>query len=284
MVVPCFDEEAAIADTVSSLHAALTGWGGDWEVVVVDDGSRDASVRRITELARSLPAVRMLRHEHNRGYGAALKTALRNTEADLVAIVDADGTYPVDRIGELLDLMGDAEMVVAARSPADPHYPQLRRLPKAFLGWWVSWLAGQGVPDINSGFRVFRRDVAMGFFGLLPDGFSFTTTLTLGMLRSGYRVSWLPVATAPRRGRSKIRPIRDTLRFLHLILRTGTYFAPLRMFGPVVLLLGGAFVASAAYDVFALDNLTDKTLILFMFTFNTFLFALLADMLDKRSR
>jgi hypothetical protein len=104
------------------------------------------------------------------------------------------------------------------------------------------------------------------------------------MLRSGYRVSWLPVVTAPRSGRSKIRPIRDTLRFLHLILRTGTYFAPLRMLGPVVLLLSGAFVASAAYDVFALQNLTDKTLILFMFVVNTFLFALLADMIDKRSR
>jgi glycosyltransferase involved in cell wall biosynthesis len=285
VVVPCFDEEEGIAATVFALDAALAvSWDGEWEVLVVDDGSRDGSALRIADLAATLPNVRVLRHAHNRGYGAALKTALRHTEAELVAIIDADGTYPAGRIGELLDLMGDAEMVVGARAPGDRHYPRLRRLPKAFLRWWVGWLAGERVRDINSGFRVFRRDVAMRFFGLLPEGFSFTTTLTLAMLRSGYRVSWLTVTNAPRRGRSKIRPLRDTLRFLHLILRTGTYFAPLRMLGPVVLLLAGGFVLSAAYDVLALDNLTDKTIILFTFAANTFLFALLADMIDKRSR
>lgn len=284
MVVPCFDEEEGIAATVGSVAAALDAWDGEWEVLVVDDGSRDGTARRLADLAASLPRVRVLRHADNRGYGAALKTALRHTEAELVVIIDADGTYPASRIGDLLQLMGDFEMVVGARAPDERHYPRLRRLPKAFLRWWVCWLAGQRVPDINSGFRVFRRDVAMRFLGVLPDGFSFTTTLTLAMLRSGYRVSWLAITSAPRRGRSKIRPLRDTLNFLHLILRTGTYFAPLRTLGPVVMLLGGAFVTSAAYDVLVLDNLTDKTIILFMFAGNTFLFALLADMIDKRSR
>jgi glycosyltransferase involved in cell wall biosynthesis len=231
--VPCFDEEEGIVATVRSLDAALrSGWPGEWEVVVVDDGSRDASARLIADLAATLSSVRVLRHQRNRGYGAALKTGLRHGEADLVAIVDADGTYPVERVGELLDLVVEADMVVAARAPDDVHYPRARRLPKAFLRAWVSWLAAERIPDINSGFRVFRRAVALRFLGVLPDGFSFTTTLTLAMLRSGYRVSWLDIASAPRRGRSKIRPLRDTLRFLHLVLRTGTYFAPLRMLGP----------------------------------------------------
>ena len=182
------------------------------------------------------------------------------------------------------ELMGDAEMAVGVRDPAEPHYPALRRLPKAILGRWVSWLVGRRVPDINSGLRVFRRAVAARYLGLLPDGFSFTTTLTLAMLRSGYRVRWVPIATAPRRGRSKIRPVRDTLAFVQLILRTGIYFAPLRMLAPVITALGAAFLVSAGYDVLVLDDVTDKTLILFMFMANTFLFALLADMIDKRSR
>jgi glycosyltransferase involved in cell wall biosynthesis len=286
VAVPCFNEEEGIAATVGAVVEALAARGdaGGFEVVIVDDGSTDGSAGRITHLTERLPGVRAVRHDENQGYGAALKTALRASRGELVAITDADGSYPAARIGELLDLAGDAEMVVGARAAGDRHSSKLRRLPKAFLRRWVSWLAGRRVPDINSGFRVFRRDVAMRFLGLLPDGFSFTTTLTLAVLRSGYRVRWLPIETAPRRGRSKIRPVRDTLAFLHLILRTGTYFAPLRMLAPVVALLAAAFAVSAGYDVLVLRNLTDKTLILFLFTFNTFLFALLADMIDKRSR
>lgn len=286
VVVPCLDEEEGLGATVRALVESLEAGGGagGWEVVVVDDGSTDGTALRLAELTASLPGVRVLRHEENRGYGAAIKTALRQSRAELVAITDADGSYPADRVGDLLELMGDAEMVVGARDPADPHYPVLRRLPKAILGGWVSWLVGRRVPDINSGLRVFRRAVAARYLGLLPDGFSFTTTLTLAMLRAGYRVRWVPIETAPRRGRSKIRPVRDTLGFVQLILRTGTYFAPLRMLAPVITALGVAFAVSAGHDLLVARDVTDTTLILFMFTSNTFLFALLADMIDKRSR
>jgi hypothetical protein len=175
-------------------------------------------------------------------------------------------------------------MAVGARAADDPHYPRLRRVPKAVLTWWVSWLVGRRVPDINSGFRAFRREAVMRFLPLLPDGFSFTTTVTIAALRSGLRLRWVPIATAPRHGRSKIRPFRDTLAFAQLILRTGLYFAPLRMLAPVVTLLAAATLASVAYDAFVLRNFTDKTLIFFVFTTSTLLFALLADMLDKRTR
>ncbi len=286
VIVPCFNEEAGLAATVRALAVALeAGAGADgWELLVVDDGSTDGSAAVIAGLAGEIPAVRGIRHHENRGYGAALKTALRQSRGELVAITDADGSYPVERLGDLLALCADAEMVVGARSGDESHYPRARRLPKALLGAWVSWLAGRHVPDFNSGFRVFRRDLALAYLGLLPDGFSFTTTLTLAMLRSGHRVLWTPIDTAPRHGRSKIRPLRDTLAFVHLILRTGTYFAPLRMLAPVVALLAAAFVASLGMDLLVRDDLTEATLILFMFAANTFLFALLADMIDKRSR
>ena len=285
VAIPSFNEEAGLEVTVRRVVDGLERSGvSGWEVVVVDDGSTDGTARAADELAARLPGVRLVRHSVNLGYGAALKTALRRSRAELVAITDADGSYPDDKIAELAAAIGEADMVVGARSGRERHYPWLRRIPKAFLGRWVSWLAGRRVPDLNSGFRLFRREPALRFLALLPDGFSFTTTLTLAMLRSGHDVRWLPIETAPRRGRSKIRPVRDTLAFVQLILRTGIYFAPLRMLMPVILVLGAAFAASLAYDVLVLRDLTDKTLILFMFATLTFLFALLADMIDRRSR
>ena len=155
-------------------------------------------------------------------------------------------------------------------------------IPKVFLTIWVSWIARQKVPDINSGMRVFRKQVVERFVRILPDTFSFTTTLTLAMLTNYRPVKFVPINYSERVGRSKIKPIRDTLRFIVLIVRTGMYFAPMRALAPIVLALGLATLGSLIYD-FWLGNLTDKTVILAMFTLNTGIFALLADMIDKRS-
>ena len=292
VVVPCFNEEQGISATVEKilggLEAALPMAGAPgalwFEVLIVDDGSTDGSAAAIEALGRSSSSVRSLRHDRNEGYGAALKTALRSTRSELVAMTDADGSYPSERLGELVRALQDADMVVGSRAADDPHYPTLRRVPKAFLTWWVSWLVGRRVPDINSGFRAFRRAEALRFLPLLPDGFSFTTTVTIAMLRSGLRVRWMPIATAPRRGRSKIRPLRDTTAFVQLILRSGIYFAPLRMLAPLVAVAAVATLASLGYDALVLRNLTDKSLILLVLTTSTALFALLADMIDKRTR
>jgi hypothetical protein len=139
------------------------------------------------------------------------------------------------------------------------------------------------IPDLNSGLRVFRKEVALRFFKLFPDGFSFTTTITLAMLTNRYSVHYEPVDYHPRIGNSKIQPVRDTLRFTQLILRTGMYFAPLRAFLPVTGLFLAAFSASAYIDVFVRGDLTDSTLILMVATTHLGMFALLADMIDKRS-
>ena len=131
--------------------------------------------------------------------------------------------------------------------------------------------------------RVFRKDLAEEFFGILPDSFSFTITITLAMLTNYRDVEFVPISYAPRIGMSKIRPFQDTARFVMLILRTGTYFAPIRAFAPFFVLLFLFSLVSFLYDVFILENLTDKTILLFLFTMNTGMFALLADMIDKRS-
>jgi hypothetical protein len=174
-------------------------------------------------------------------------------------------------------------MVVGARIGGDVVYPLIRKIPKAFLRRYVSWLARQTVPDMNSGLRVIRRSVVERFLRVLPDTFSFTTTLTLAMHTNAFDVRYVPIGYAARVGKSKIKPIRDTLNFIQLIVRTGTYFAPMRVFFPMSVVLFLAFTISLIYDVFLLENLADKTVLLFLFAVNTGMFALLADMIDKRS-
>jgi glycosyltransferase involved in cell wall biosynthesis len=264
--------------------AEVTGDRGA-EIIVVDDGSTDGSSGLLEELeqAREIDGLRVVRHFANAGYGASIKTGVRRARAELIVIIDADGSYPCDRIPDLVDAAADADMVVGARTEGSAGQPFLRRFAKGILSAHCSWLVGEKIPDMNSGLRVFRKSVMAQFFKILPDGFSLTTTLTVAMMRNRYAVLFQPIPFTDRVGRSKIRPLRDTLGFIQLIVRTGMYFAPLRVLLPLVGVLSLAFAISLGYDIVVLDNLTDKTIILLLFAMNTALFGLLADMIDKRS-
>lgn len=282
VVIPCFNEEQAISDTIAQVRQALEAIGPA-EIIVVDDGSTDGSRAVLEALAADSEALHIVHYAKNRGYGAALKMGIRRARGEWIAITDADGTYPNARLPDLFQSAGEHDMVVGARTGENVTYSRLRMVPKVFLRWYSSWLVGQDIPDINSGMRVFRRAVVERFLNILPNTFSFTTTITLAMLMNHYSVRYVPIDYAARIGRSKIHPIKDTLRFLQLILRTGVYFAPLRIFTPVVIILGIGFLISLGYDVFVLEDLTEKTLLLLLFSMNTGMFALLADMLDKRT-
>jgi len=282
IIIPCYNEESSVEDTIRHIVDSV-GSESQYEIVAVNDGSTDLTAQRLTALAESNPALQVIHHNKNRGYGAALKTGIQYSIADLIVITDADGTYPNEKIPELVMECQHQDMVVGARIAAGVKYSRVRKIPKIFLRRWASWIADQEIPDINSGLRVFRREAAETYLTILPNTFSFTTTITLAMLTTYRRVKFVPITYHPRVGKSKIKPIRDTLRFIMLILRTGTYFAPLRTFSPFILFLFSAAAVSLAYDVFKLNNLTDKTVLLFLFSFNTGMFALLADMIDKRS-
>ena len=284
VIVPCYNEYESISNVIESLIISLKD-AGTYEVIIVNDGSTDGSADILTEVVQRHPQVKVVTHAVNRGYGAALKTGIRHASAELLVITDGDGTYPNDRIPELLELAqtADADMVVGARTAADVTYPFIRKIPKFFLIRYASWIARQNIPDINSGLRVMRRTVVEKYLPILPDGFSFTTTITLAMVTNNYHVRYLPIGYASRVGRSKIRPIRDTLHFMQLILRTGMYFAPMRIFFPAALALGLLAMANLAYDLVILRDLTDTTVLLLLFTINIGMFGLLADMIDKRS-
>ncbi len=282
IIIPCYNEREGLRVTLAELGHALAGRQG-YEVLVVDDGSTDGSTEGLDTSLWAPTNFRILLHGRNRGYGAALKTGIRHAAGHLLVILDGDGTYPAQEVPRLLDALGEADMVVGART-GRAHAALFRRPLRWTLARYCSFLAQQPIPDVNSGLRAFRRAAVERLWPLLPDGFSFTATLTLGLLMEGAEVRFCPITCRPRRGRSKIRPLQDTLGFLLLVLRTATCLAPLRVFFPVGLALGLGFLASLAYDVFVLANLTDKTLLLMQLALTAIMFALLAEAIRLHRR
>jgi glycosyltransferase involved in cell wall biosynthesis len=281
VVIPCFNEERSIESTILEIEQSLVD-APPHELIVVDDCSTDGTAEILNALGSTRPNFKVVRHNWNRGYGAALKSGIRAGLGQLIAITDADGTYPNERLLELVELCRDRDMVVGARVGQDVVYSRIRAFPKYFLKKWVSMLARQPVPDINSGMRVFRKDIAERFFGILPNGFSFTITITLATLTTFRNVQFVPISYKQRIGKSHIRPFADTFRFMQIILRTGVYFAPIRAFLPIFSFLMLLGMGSLVYDVIWLENLTDKTIMFFLFAMNTGMFILLSDMVDKR--
>lgn len=289
IIIPCYNEKHAIRDTIEWILSVIRDSKlKNVEIIAVNDGSTDGSEQVLNALTKEHHSDDLLvvHHKRNQGYGAALKTGIRRSQSDYICITDADGTYPNDRIPDLIEQISskDLDMVVGARIGPNVEYSKIRSIPKMILVPWVSFLCGTDVPDMNSGLRIFRRDRSLDFLKLLPDGFSFTTTITICLLRNRYAVEFTPISYARRIGKSHIKPIQDTLRFTQLILRTGMYFAPLRLLSPLIVALATLFSISSLYDLTILNNLTDKTVLLGFASLNVFMFALLADMIDKRSR
>lgn len=280
LVVPAYNEEHGLPVVLEQLIALKSAMDTPVEIIVVDDGSEDNTA----EVIGRYQAVTLLRHSTNRGYGASLKTAVRHANYEVICITDADGTYPNEVIPELVSMLGpDDDMVVGSRTGEEVAIPYVRRPAKWFIGRLASAVAGRKIPDVNSGLRAFRRPVALRFLPLLPDGFSFTTTITLAMLANGYNVLYTPINYHARVGSSKIRPIRDTLNFVQLILRIGLYFAPLTVFLPLSALCLFAAVAWALFSTFVLGQLADvSTLILTMTAFQVAVIGLMAELISKR--
>lgn len=274
MVVPAFDEEAGIGTTLAGIREAMHGLGRPWELLVVDDGSTDATA----ELARAEGA-EVVRLPRNRGYGAALKAGIARAGFDLVVITDADGTYPAEAIPALLEHAAEYDMVVGARTGANVHVPAARRPAKWFLGRLASYLAGQEIPDLNSGLRVVRKRVVERYEHLLPSGFSFTTTITLAVLVNDGLVFWHPIDYRPRLGVSKIRPFH-AFDFLMLILRTVVFFNPLKVFlpaGAVLFLIG---FAKFVWDLFV-GNFSETVVMGFLGAVVVWCVGLLSDQIAR---
>lgn len=285
IVVPAYNEEGGIDGVVERLCGLELGV--PTSVLVVDDGSNDGTAAKLAELSERFDRLQVVRHPYNQGYGAALKTGFGKAQTDVVVITDADGTYPEDRIGDLLAAIDrGADMAIGARTGDNVHIPLIRRPAKAALRKLASFLAGTPIPDLNSGLRAFRRDFVLRYRGILPQGFSFTTTITLAGLTNHHPVEYISIDYAPRSGRSKIRPIRDTLGFTALIVRTVLYFNPLKVFYPMAGTLLLFFIALLVNDIFieSPPNLGDKTVLIFVALVQVLTVGLLADLIAKKTQ
>lgn len=281
VIVPIHNEQADLEQNLRQIQQVLYKSLPVHELILVDDGSTDNSY----QIMRSLPGAVCLQHKENLGYGAALKTGLRKAQGQWLLIIDADGTYPPTEINKLLPNYADYEMVVGARTGDIVKIPAARKPAKWILSKLANFLARKKIPDLNSGLRLFRKATAERFLHLLPDGFSFTTTITLAMLSDNLPVKFVPInyLNRPKKSRSKINPIGDFYNFIMLIIKTVIYFNPLRVFLPISLLLIMTGLVFGLYRAVTTYNIPTTAFLLFVTGLQIAMLGLLADLINKRA-
>jgi glycosyltransferase involved in cell wall biosynthesis len=272
IVIPVYNEEQAIAGVIQGLRAL----DADYELIVVDDGSTDRTPQILQELG-----VSPLRHPYSRGYGAALKTGIRQTSGDVVLFFDADGQHDPSDIACIVEPVGLYDMVVGARvSPAVG--TRTRQPGKAVLQLFASYLVGQWIPDLNSGLRAAKRSWLLHFINLLPNGFSLTTTLSVAFYKAGLSIKYVPIQPRRRVGKSTVS-LLDGIVTLRLMLRVAMLFSPLRIFGPVSLVLFAIGVPLLVWDVWHI-NITDVSLLIVLAALMIASLGLIADQLAAMRR
>jgi glycosyltransferase involved in cell wall biosynthesis len=281
IVIPAFNEEEGIKETLARIFQTMDAAGYHYEVVVVDDGSSDQTAHAVRDFPRAL----LVQHNRNRGSGAATNTGIRHARGEIIVMTDGDGTYPVQDIPRLLELMDRHDMVIGARTRETGTLKFLRMPAKWFIRSLASYLTETRIPDLNSGLRAFRKANALRYTHLLPRGQSWVSTITLAHLSDDMDVAWIPIEYYERKGQSKFRPIQDTYNYLMLVIRTVMYFNPMKIlfpFGAILLLIG---VVRQVYE-FATINLVvhSSNVLLVLAGLNIILLALLADLVVRRVR
>jgi glycosyltransferase involved in cell wall biosynthesis len=284
VIIPVYNEENSILTVIESLDHTLSALGLRYEIILVDDGSSDQTPQKIEKLLSRFPHLVTLTHEENRGYGAALKTGISRSSFDQIMIIDADQTYAVEEIPRLLEAAKSFDMVVGSRTGSDAQIPLIRRPAKFIMKRLAEFLTDRKIPDLNSGFRIFKKEVVTRFLPMFPDGFSFTSTLTLISLNRGYTIKYIPSNYTKREGKSKIKPIRDTINFLQLICRTVIYVNPMKVFFPASLIFFEISLALYIYRVICRGGFLVSIILTFICGFQILVIGLLADLIDKRLR
>jgi polyisoprenyl-phosphate glycosyltransferase len=281
VVLPVHNERGHLGNEIERIRAALESSPYSFEIIVVDDGSTDGS----GEDLRQMEGIRLIRFARNRGAGTARKVGTHAARGRVVVWTDVDMTYPNDEMPRLIKELEGFDQVVGARTSEAGTVKAFRVPAKWFIRKLAGYLVETPIPDLNSGFRAFRRDVALQFLHLLPPGFSCVSTMTMTFLANGYSVKYVPIDYLPRAGESKFHWWTDTKRYLIQVLRMILSFNPLRFFMPLSAALTAIALAKLGYDWATKDfRLAANTLLVFFAALQLFSIGLLADLVVRLNK
>lgn len=281
IIVPVYNEEKTVGKTISSLLENASALGVDYEIIAVNDGSTDGSLAVLEKFT----AIKKISHPANKGYGASLKTGIRHSRYDWIMIIDADGTYLPDYLPKLAKAADGADMVVGARDKNSAGIPMERKHAKKFLNWFAGYLAGKKIPDLNSGMRLFKKEMALKYWDLFPDRFSFTSTLTMIAATKSYETVFASIDYLKRESKSSMKP-KAFFGFIKLVVKLSLFFKPIKVFGPISLIIFlGALGILAAFLTGLTDSFLDTTFVILIATaLQTFFFGLLAEIVIHNRR
>jgi len=274
IILPAKNEAASIAAVIARIRQLYP----DDEILVVNDGSDDNTA----SLAESAGAT-VISHPVSMGNGAAIKAGARAAKGDVLVFLDGDGQHKPDDIPRLLDKLGEGyDMVIGARSSSS-HANTARLAANGVYNVVASQLTGHRIPDLTSGMRAVKADLFKKYLYLLPNGFSYPTTITMAFLRAGYLVDFIPIEARQRTGKSHIRPIKDGVRFMLIIFKIATLYSPLKLFLPTSLLFFGTGVGYYAYTYLTQGRFTNMSLLLFSAAVIVFLIGLISEQITALS-
>ncbi len=277
VIIPAFNEEKTIAEDIDVIIETMGRSNCQYEIIVVDDGSTD----KTAQIVKAKREVKLIQHSYNRGVGAARKTGILEARGEIIVMTDGDGTYPNQDIPKLLNYIKNYDMVVGARVGKNVTWPLIRRPARWFIRKLASYLIATKIPDLNSGLRVFKKDLARRFFNILPENHSWVSTITLAFLANGYTIKYVPIDYYKRKGKSTIHPIKDTYNFVSLVIRTVMYFNPLRVFLPLTTLILISAIIRTLYDATILHRIKESDIMLFLTGLIIGVLGLLADLIVR---
>ena len=285
IVLPCYNEQDHVIDEVERICKAMDNSGKTYELLAVDDKSTDDTLARLREAAPRFPHMRIMAFQHNSGSGTVRRIGSQQARGDIVVWTDADMSYPNERIPELVDILDNdpaVDQVVGARTSEEGSHKLLRVPAKWFIRKVAERLTNTKIPDLNSGLRAFRRDVAQPYLRLLPPGFSCVTTITIAFLSNQHPVRYVPIEYSKRAGKSKFRFFTDAYRYILQVLRMVMYFNPLKVLMPLALWLLAIGVGKGVFDmVVHFGYFANNTVMIFISGLLIASLALLADLIVR---